>query len=152
VVGIVRLAQIENNVITNIVVSESSIDGYVELFNKEAIGDVLLENGDYFRPETVADAAPAVTMAITTPQERVSPGTVVTITVVVAAPVNQEYLVPIMRLADQKQVDLIAVTLVNGEASFSISFAEKGVYVLPVDQIIPVPTAVLESEFRIIVV
>ncbi|MCK5919389.1 MAG: hypothetical protein KAG66_00505 [Methylococcales bacterium] len=146
-----RLAKIENSTITNIVVSDVLIDGYVEVYNKEAIGDVLEANGDFSRPEVV-DENPMVTMTITAPQERVSPGSIVTITVTVAAPVNAEYLVPIMRLADKKQTDLISVTLVDGEADFQVVFNEKGVYTLPVDQIIPVPTAILENEFRIVVV
>jgi hypothetical protein len=146
-----RLAKIEGSVITNIIVSEEPVEGYIELFNKEAIGDVLQENGNFLRPEAPEEVS-QVTMTITAPQERVSPGSIVTITVTVAAPVNAEYLVPIMRLADRKQTDLISVNLVDGVADFQVVFDEKGVYTLPVEQIIPVPTAVLENEFRIIVV
>lgn len=146
-----RLAKLENNIITNIVVSEAPIAGYTELLNKEAIGDVLQEDGNFLRPDLPEETL-QVTMTITAPQERVSPGSIVTITVTVAAPVNAEYLVPIMRLADQKQTDLISVTLVDGVADFQVVFSEKGVYTLPVEQIIPVPTAVLENEFQIVVV
>ena len=67
-------------------------------------------------------------------------------------PVQSTYYVPVIRLADSKQIAFLTVDFTDGVANVNFTPNEPGVYIMDTSKIRPIPTSIIVDHPEIIVV
>lgn len=68
------------------------------------------------------------------------------------APVQSTYYVPVIRLADSKQIAFLTVDFTDGVSNVSFTPTEPGVYIMDTSKIRPIPVSIVVDHPEIIVV
>lgn len=153
-----RYAHIENNIVVNVIAMEAWAladypDWQLVQSDIAAIGDSYID-GQFIPAPLPVDTNTYLHVAYPT-LSQVNTQIDLTVSVKFAdgspAPVQSTYYVPVIRLADFKQIAFLSVDFTDGVSEVSFTPTEPGIYIMDTTKIRPVPTAIVVDHPEIIV-
>ena len=133
---------------------DMSLFSGVDIHNGEMIG---LYAGELALEEVIDAPAANPILSISSDKNLVQLGESFNLTVKIAdgetiVPVTETYYIPVVRDADQKQIDLLTANIVDGQCSLVLTIPEKGIYTINLANIKPAPAAGLSDNLELLVV